>query len=110
MSGPKYFIKKKFSSRYHINKGGACDLDGGLRDPLPRREVRRQDELGKARDRAWHLVGAQEASSCPCPALFLGWPMAKCLEGIWLVAMTSEWKAHDVMEKAWLWSVTGLGF
>lgn len=26
------------------------------------------------------------------------------------MATASEWKAHDVMEKAWLWSVTGLSF
>lgn len=27
-----------------------------------------------------------------------------------MVAMASEWEAHDVMEKAWLWRVTGLSF
>lgn len=34
--------------------------------------------------------------------LGLDWPAAKCLQGIWLVAEASEWKAHDVMEQAWL--------
>lgn len=46
-SGPKYFVKKEFSGRYYISKGGACDLEGGLRDPIPRLKVRHQDEPGK---------------------------------------------------------------